>query len=87
MSSGATMTEDGRRAPRRHILKAGLISFGGTAIICTVRNISHTGAALEVTSPIAIPETFVLVLEMETAKRPCRVVWRKERRLGVMFEK
>jgi hypothetical protein len=37
-------------------LKAGKISFGGGAIDCTVRNLSETGAALEVTTPVGIPE-------------------------------
>jgi hypothetical protein len=30
------------------VLKAGTIEFGGGAIDCTVRNVSETGAALEV---------------------------------------
>ena len=35
----------------RRVLKAGHISCGGAAIDCTVRNLSRTGAALEVASP------------------------------------
>jgi hypothetical protein len=77
--------EDVRRSLRRKILKGGSISFGGGVITCTVRNLSATGAALEVTSPVGVPETFTLVLEMEHTKRPCQVVWRKEKRLGVRF--
>ncbi|MDQ9785856.1 PilZ domain-containing protein, partial [Serratia marcescens] len=77
---------DHRDSQRRRILKAGTISFGGGAITCTIRNLSATGAALEVTSPVGIPDTFTLVIEMEHLKRDCRVVWRKEKRLGIRFE-
>ena len=77
--------EDVRIAARRRVLKGGSISFGGGAIDCSVRNLSQTGAALEVESPVGLPETFVLVIEMEQTKRPCRVVWRKAKRVGVHF--
>ena len=51
-----------RTAPRRRLLKSGKISFGGGAIDCTVRNFSETGAALDVTSPVGIPDHFTLVI-------------------------
>jgi hypothetical protein len=43
-------------------LKAGTIGFDGGAIDCLVRNLSITGAALEVSNQIGIPERFVLVV-------------------------
>jgi PilZ domain len=86
MMSGETMDE-GRRAPRHRVLKAGTITFGGGAgISCTIRNLSDTGAALEVSSPIGIPAEFVLVVDADNSTRQCRVVWRKERRIGVTFQ-
>jgi hypothetical protein len=75
-----------RVAPRRRILKAGTISFGGGAIDCTVRNISETGAALEVVTPMYIPDRFTLLVQSDQLKRPCHIVWRKERRMGVAFD-
>jgi hypothetical protein len=45
------MEEDNRSAPRHKVLKAATISFGGGAISCTVRNLSDSGASLEVVSP------------------------------------
>lgn len=77
---------EGRKAPRHRVLKAGTISFGGAGISCTVRNFSDTGAALDVTSPIGIPHEFNLIIEADNTTRQCRVVWRKERRIGVTFE-
>lgn len=78
--------DDHRKSQRRRVLKAGIISFGGGAITCTIRNLSAAGAALEVTTPMGIPDKFTLVIEMEHLKRDCRVVWQKERRLGIRFE-
>ncbi len=78
------MEDDNRSAPRHQRLKAATISFGGGAISCTVRNLSNTGASLEVASPIGIPDT--IVLEPEGGGRRCRVIWRKEKRVGVRFQ-
>jgi hypothetical protein len=81
----AKAMNEGRKAPRRRVLKGGTISFGGAGISCTVRNLSDIGAALEVSSPIGIPQQFMLVVEADNSTRQCRVVWRKERRIGVTF--
>jgi hypothetical protein len=77
---------ESRIAPRQRILKAGTISFGGGAIDCTVRSISETGAGIEVITPLFIPDRFTLVIQSTHLKRPCRIVWRKERRMGVAFD-
>jgi hypothetical protein len=74
-----------RTAPRRKVLKAGSIQFGGSAIDCTVRNVSETGAGLEVVTPLFIPDRFTLAVQSEQLRRPCRIVWRRERRMGVTF--
>ena len=55
-----------RIAPRRRVLKTGSIEFGGTAIDCTVRNISETGAALEVITPLYIPDRFTCAVDSGT---------------------
>jgi len=77
--------EDHRITSRQRVLKGGTIEFGGGAITCTVRNLSATGAALDVTSPVGIPAQFIPVTEGNHLT--CRVVWRKEKRIGVTFEK
>lgn len=78
--------EQERAAPRSRVLKAGTIEFNGGAIDCTIRNVSDTGAALDVASPLGIPATFTLVTLIDGSKKSCRVVWRKEKRIGVSFE-
>lgn len=75
-----------KRVTQRHrVLKAGTIEFSGGAIDCTIRNLSGTGAALDVISPVGIPERFRLVRLADHASHDCRVVWRKAKRIGVAF--
>lgn len=76
---------ENRRASRQRILKAGKIEFGLPAIDCIIRNISETGAALEVESPVGIPDRFDLVLVSDGVRKPASVVWRKPNRIGVRF--
>lgn len=78
--------DEHRTTPRSRVLKAATIDFGGGAISCMVRNMSAAGAALDVSSPVGIPEHFTLVLPTEGKRLPCRVVWRKEKRIGVAFD-
>jgi hypothetical protein len=47
---------------------------------------SDVGAALDVSSPIGIPAHFTLVLVADGLHRPCHVIWRKEKRIGVAFD-
>ena len=75
-----------RVAPRHRVLKAGSIEFNGGAIDCTVRNISDTGAQLEVASHLGLPDSFWLVIAGTHTPRHCRVAWRSEKRLGVAFD-
>jgi hypothetical protein len=77
---------DERRDKARHrVLKAGTIEFGGGAIDCTVRNLSDTGAALDVSSPVGIPDHFSLFVQAGGIHLACTVIWRKEKRIGVRF--
>ena len=77
--------ENNRAATRHRVLKSGAIEFNGGVIDCVVRNISETGAALEVASPLGIPETFNLVIVGDHSSRRCQVAWRKDKRIGVAF--
>jgi hypothetical protein len=77
--------EEFRIAPRRRILKAGTIESGG-GIECHGKNLSETGAQLEVLSPLYIPGNFTLVVPSDQLRRDCHVVWRKARRIGIAFD-
>ena len=78
--------DEHRTSARRRLLKSGKISFGGGAIDCTVRNFSETGAAIDVTSPVGIPDHFTLLIDSDHIQGPCQVVWRKHSRIGVRFD-
>jgi hypothetical protein len=74
-----------RNKARRAAGKTGRINARGLSEVCTVREMSPTGAALDVVNASKVPNSFLLVLEMESAARNCAVIWRKDRQLGVEF--
>jgi PilZ domain len=78
--------EDHRITPRQRVLKAGTIEFSGSKVDCLIRNVSAAGAALEVTSPLWFPDVFVLVTTSDGSSRPCHIVWRNGKRIGVTFD-
>lgn len=78
--------EDKRKLRRTRVLKAGMIAFGGSAISCTVRNLTKSGAMLDVVSPLGVPREFTLVISSDSIHRECRIVWIKEQRIGVSFK-
>ena len=75
-----------RIAPRYRVLKAARIEFGGMTIDCTVRDISITGAALEVPSQFGIPGKFTLFVSDDGLNLPCHIVWRNDKRIGIAFD-
>lgn len=75
-----------RNSPRYRVLKQGAIAFGGGVIDCTVRNMSLSGARIEVDNPSALPPSFMLVIEADQFLRRCHPVWTADRRAGVAFD-
>jgi hypothetical protein len=67
------------------MLKSGKIVLGARTVACTVRNLSETGACLEIDSIFGVPTTFEFVLP-ERFRRACRVVWSNGSRMGVQFQ-
>jgi hypothetical protein len=79
--------DEHRNSQRHRTLKAGSISFDRVAAIdCVVRNVSDTGACLEIESPVGIPNDFTLVINKDNVQRRCHVLWHSARRIGVRFE-
>lgn len=75
-----------RAVPRHRVLKQGTISFEGGGIDCVVRNISISGARLDVATPVGLPKSFTLVIAANHFTRHCRAVWSADLRVGVAFE-
>jgi hypothetical protein len=63
------------RSQRQRTFKGGSISHAsGAAMDCIIRNLSDTGACLEVSSPFGIPDNFKLIIRPEILTRSCEVV-------------
>jgi hypothetical protein len=78
--------DERRRSPRHRVLKAGAIEFNRAGgVSCMVRNLSETGACLEVETPLSIPESFDLMITSDHAFHHCKLVWRSAHRIGVAF--
>lgn len=65
--------------------RAGSIEFDGANVDCTIRNLAPAGAALDVVCPVVIPHEITLNIMTRQARQHGYVVWRRERRVGIMF--
>jgi hypothetical protein len=77
---------ENRVAPRHRVFKRGSIMFDGGGFDCTVKNLSSSGAGLEVAGPVPLPASFTLVIASDHFTRRCHRVWRSEQRVGVAFD-
>jgi hypothetical protein len=75
-----------RVAPRFRVTKPAKIDHGGDKINCVVRDISATGAAIEISDVVRIPDFFVLSIPEDRLELACHVVWRTQYRIGVAFD-
>jgi PilZ domain len=75
-----------RAAPRFRVTKPAWIEHGREKVTCTLRDLSLTGASLEVTDPAGIPSHFTLVVPEDGLKLSCRIVRRTDFRIGIAFD-
>lgn len=70
---------------RKRVLKTAQIILSDKApkLDCAVRNLSNTGACLQVSTTYGLPMSFDVVLD--GVRRPCRAVWRTDNKIGVTF--
>jgi hypothetical protein len=70
---------------RKRVLKTAQIILSAKApkLDCAVRNLSNTGACLQLSTTYGIPMSFDVVLD--GVQRPCRAVWRTDIKMGVTF--
>jgi hypothetical protein len=77
---------DQRAKHRKQTFKFGIITCGANRrILSVIKNISETGALVEVDNALEIPDEFTLAIESEPAARVCRVVWKKAKEIAVNF--
>ncbi|PWT82719.1 MAG: pilus assembly protein PilZ [Acidobacteria bacterium] len=76
---------DSRRSRRLKTLKGAKIVWpDGVPVRCIVRDLSNTGAKLQVDGPI-LRNVVDLIFDHDQSCHPCRVVWRKDPLVGVSF--
>jgi hypothetical protein len=80
-------TPDRRLAPRRRVLKGGIVAFNDhySSLPCIVRDISETGARLRIEGSMNAPDRFDLIIEIDGLEASCEVVSRKASELAVRF--
>jgi len=77
-----------RKRPRRtfHYNAAILAEGAPQPLLCSIADISESGARVVLESECELPERFVLLLTRKgDARRRCRLVWRDGLTIGVAF--
>lgn len=77
-----------RRTELRHsrIKGAKIVYRDGHCVFdCTLRNLSETGALIQMDVMVELPATFWIHFTDGTPKREVELIWRKGNRLGVRF--
>jgi hypothetical protein len=85
-SSKEARMQERRLCPRRRVLKSGSVVRSGNraAIECAVRNVSDSGACLQISVVHDLSTDFAL--DMGNAPRSSRVVWRSKDRSGIAYK-
>jgi PilZ domain len=87
MGMPARLFEEKRKHQRTEINEPAYVSAGGSVMRCMVRNISPDGAAIDVDNPAFVPDRFRLVMAKDSSTHDCRVIWIREKRIGLAFIK
>ncbi|MEZ5855958.1 MAG: PilZ domain-containing protein [Hyphomicrobiaceae bacterium] len=87
MAVNPSVEAERRNVKRSRLLKGGIIAFSArhATIPCVLRDMSDTGARLQVAQGSGVPDTFELIVELDGLEVPCQVVWRKITEIGVTF--
>ena len=82
------MTADKRATPRMRSFLKGKAIFNNrqSTLDCLVRDISATGARLEVSNAVLLPELFDLYVPQKDTTYRVRITWRAAGEIGVEFE-
>jgi hypothetical protein len=81
------MIDERRKSQRTDLDEMAYISSSGSSTRCRIVNMSEDGAALDVPDALYIPTCFHLMTERDRLVRNCRIVWIKQNRIGVEFER
>jgi hypothetical protein len=71
---------------RSRVLKGAKIIFGTSSVIdCVVRNVTNTGARVQIANTVDLPEGLGLTFDGGYSIRPCKVIWRTVTETGIQF--
>jgi hypothetical protein len=74
-----------RRAVRRLGVTTGAtIESGSGRVACVLRDVSAAGASLSAAGRGKLPQHFTLMAG--GSRLPCRIIWRRDRRIGIAFD-
>ncbi len=75
-----------RRYPRIRVQKDAKIVVGTFSVLnCVVRDISSTGARIEIQDAAGLPDAVDVTFDGGHTFRPCRLRWRSQTETGVEF--
>src|SRR4051812_28476112 len=85
---GVWSMDSGRKSRRRDISTRGMIydAAGKAIMACSLRNVSETGAKLQLTQDVPLPRSFLFALTPDgSVRRLCERVWQRANAAGVRF--
>src|SRR5215468_8042802 len=78
--------QERRNSARSRILKGAKLLLGTSSVIdCVLRNVTNSGARVQIANTVELPDMLSLTLDGGYSVRPCRVVWRSLSETGVEF--
>jgi hypothetical protein len=86
LSRSGFLRADRRTKQRNQTFKFGMITFGSDRRLCVVKNISPTGAMIELENTLEIPEEFTLAIEADAFTHVCRVARKRPKQIAVNFD-
>jgi hypothetical protein len=78
--------QERRNSTRSRVLKGAKIILGASSVIdCVVRNVTNSGARVQIANTVELPDDLGLTFDGGRSIRDCRVVWRTVTETGVKF--
>jgi hypothetical protein len=65
--------------------KPGQIIFADAKVSCTIRNMSASGASIEISPRARVPDQFLLLVSSDRKSYACHVVRRKGKNMIIAF--
>ena len=78
--------QERRKLARSRVLKGAKLIVGSASTIdCVVRNVTNSGARVQIANTAELPESLSLTFDGGFTVRRCRVAWRSVTETGVQF--